>query len=144
MVFKSKVDGLNGSIIALTCILLIGAMIYSWFQEPLYISQTIWLNLFLLSVVILLVWIVKSTYYIVEDETLHYHSGPFRGNVNLKEIYRLEINKTLWMSNHPATSMRGIIVRYKKYDEIYISPKDKEGFVKACLAVNPDIEVKYY
>ena len=39
----------------------------------------------------------------------------------------------------PALSLRRLSIRYNKYDEILVSPKDREAFVAALKAANPQI-----
>jgi hypothetical protein len=35
-----------------------------------------------------------------------------------------------------------LVIKYNKFDEIYISPKDKQLFVNELIKINPNIEVK--
>lgn len=42
----------------------------------------------------------------------------------------------------PALSLDRIAVVYNKYDEVLISPKEREDFVAELLKINPNIEVK--
>jgi Bacterial PH domain len=41
----------------------------------------------------------------------------------------------------PAASLDRIAIVYNKYDEIYISPKNREDFIKELLKINSDIIV---
>jgi hypothetical protein len=47
----------------------------------------------------------------------------------------------MYVGMKPAFARNGIIVRYNKYDEIYISPPDNNEFVEELLKINPEIEV---
>ncbi|MBP6557492.1 MAG: PH domain-containing protein [Flavobacterium sp.] len=42
----------------------------------------------------------------------------------------------------PALSLDRIAVVYNKYDEVLISPKEREDFIAELLKINPNIEVK--
>lgn len=42
----------------------------------------------------------------------------------------------------PALSLDRIAVVYNKYDEVLISPKEREAFIQELLKINPNIEVK--
>jgi len=37
----------------------------------------------------------------------------------------------------PATATKGLIIKYDKYNDIYISPDSNESFVEAILKINP-------
>ncbi len=50
--------------------------------------------------------------------------------ITITDIRSLNINKTLWTGLKLALARKGIIIKYNKYDEIYISPKDKDTFIK--------------
>ena len=39
------------------------------------------------------------------------------------------------------TIMDRIRINYNKYDEIFISPKEKQHFINQLLEINPDIQV---
>ena len=41
----------------------------------------------------------------------------------------------------PATALKGLIIKYNKYDEIYISPKTNESFVAEILKLNPEVKI---
>ncbi|WP_162126406.1 PH domain-containing protein [Flavobacterium phycosphaerae] len=42
----------------------------------------------------------------------------------------------------PALSINRIAIVYNKFDEVLISPKDREDFIQELLKVNPDIIVE--
>ena len=41
----------------------------------------------------------------------------------------------------PALATNGIIVKYNKYDEVYLSPRDKDAFIKELLKFNGNIKI---
>jgi hypothetical protein len=41
----------------------------------------------------------------------------------------------------PALDKDGLIIYYKKFDDLFISPENKEDFIAALREINPDIEV---
>ncbi|HET8839525.1 MAG TPA: PH domain-containing protein, partial [Flavobacteriaceae bacterium] len=49
--------------------------------------------------------------------------------------------ETRWCGLKPATAGKGLVVKYNKYDEIYISPKTNDSFVEKLLQLNPKIEI---
>jgi hypothetical protein len=66
-----------------------------------------------------------------------------KGHIPIASIYKVIYNKKFFVyGNKPALDMtNGLIVRYNKWDEIYISPADKAGFVQELQRINPGIEV---
>ena len=68
----------------------------------------------------------------------------FFGKVKVKSIRRIEVGKNLYSGMKPATAMKGLIIYYDKYEEVYISPIDNEEVVNALLKINPQIEVSYH
>lgn len=89
-----------------------------------------------------LTWLWLSTYYRVDNEYLHYTSGPFCGKIAVKSIKEVVRNRTLWVGFRPALSPKGLIIRYNKWDEIYISPQHKEAFLTELLKLNEQIQIK--
>ncbi|MDT3404584.1 PH domain-containing protein [Mucilaginibacter terrae] len=93
------------------------------------------------TVCTLLLWMWFATYYDVEDNLLYYRSGPINGKIDINTIRKIEVGKTQYVGLKPALASKGCVVHYNKYDDIYLSPKDKDGFIAALLKVNPTIEV---
>lgn len=91
----------------------------------------------------ILVWILLDTKYKIDRNILSYSSGPIRGKIQISKIRKVEYwNK--WYSNSllkPALGNDGLIIYYDKFEDIYISPKNKEVFIAALREINPDIEV---
>jgi len=56
---------------------------------------------------------------------------------NIRKIY-----KTRNPISSPALSLDRIAICYGKFDEILVSPKNREEFIKELLKINPDIEVR--
>lgn len=100
-----------------------------------------WLNAVLLLVVALFLWIWVDTGYSIREGRLFYRSGPFRGSIVISNIRELINNKTLWSGLKPALATKGVIIRYNRYDEIYISPANRQEFIRALLAINERIRV---
>jgi hypothetical protein len=55
----------------------------------------------------------------------------------IRKIYRT--NNPL---SSPALSLDRIAIVYNKFDEILISPKERNEFINELLKINPSIEVK--
>ncbi len=76
-----------------------------------------------------------------KENGLLYKSGPFNGKISIDRITEIVKGKTLWVGFRPATSRKGLIVKYDKYNEIYISPKTNESFIEKILELNGKIKI---
>jgi hypothetical protein len=92
-------------------------------------------------VIILFLWIWFDTYYVIQGKELLYKSAFIKGSISIDTIYEIERNKTMYAVLKPALAMKGVVVKYNKYDDIYLSPKDADGFVEALKGVNPNIKI---
>lgn len=97
----------------------------------------------LYSVCGMLIWMLLDTNYKIKSNRLFYCSGPVRGSIEINTIRKIERwNKWYVMSFiKPALDKDGLIVYYKKFDDLFISPENKEDFIAALREINPDIEV---
>ncbi len=82
-----------------------------------------------------------KTRYIIDGNKLKIKSGfiPYKP-IDIATIK--EVARTKSIISSPAPSFDRIIIKYGKYDEIIISPKDKQNFVKDLLKINPEISNK--
>lgn len=88
-------------------------------------------------------WILLDTKYIIKNNDLFYYSGPVRGKIAIDSIRKIKY-QTGWINESfikPALGIDGLYIYYNKFDDIYISPKDKEAFVNYLLKINPKIEI---
>ncbi len=93
-------------------------------------------------VICMLLWLWFETNYEIKEGKLVYKSGPFRGNIEISKIQHITRDKTMWSGFKPALGLRGLIIRYNKWDDIYISPADKESFIAELLKLNSNIEIR--
>ena len=89
----------------------------------------------------LLFWIYFGTEYELTKSELIYKSGPIKGKINIEEITEIKKNKTLWSGLKPATSRNGLIIKYRKFEEIYISPETNDIFINKILEINKSIKI---
>lgn len=115
--------------------LLSGVGIYVIFSEGKIVG------LLLLLPFILFLWIYFNTGYRVDSKYLYYHSAFIRGRISIDEIVEIYAGTTMWSGLKPAMSSGGIIIKYSKYDEIYIAPQDNDKFVNDLLTLNPKIKI---
>ncbi|WP_345955032.1 PH domain-containing protein [Mucilaginibacter sp. PAMB04168] len=100
-----------------------------------------WFVLLVALIAGMLLWMWLGTYYVIEDKELRYRSGPINGVIDIGSIHTVIISKSQYVGLKPALAAKGCIIKYNKFEDIYISPKDKDLFVDELLKVNPAIEV---
>ncbi|WP_298633651.1 PH domain-containing protein [uncultured Umboniibacter sp.] len=81
------------------------------------------------SAVGLPIWLILSTYYLVEGETLNIRSGPMKVSIPLGDIHSVTPSRS--MLSAPALSLKRLKIGYGKGKTILVSPKDVEGFKSA-------------
>lgn len=79
------------------------------------------------------------TYYIIENKKLKVKCGVFLYKpIEIDSIK--EVSKTKNIFSSPAPSFDRVIIKYGKFDEIIISPKDKLSFANDLVKLNPNIK----
>ena len=91
----------------------------------------------------LLLWVLLDTRYVIKNNNLLYRSGPFRGRIDITKINKIRSHSGLYVPvmMKPALDTKGFIVTYNKFDEVFISPKKADVFLKEVLKINSNIEV---
>lgn len=141
MKFDSKKDLLFSFVILGMSTFLIGITIVGIAKGEVE-KHEYWPLILILAVVGLLLWLYFGTNYELSKENgLIYKSGPFNGKIDIDRITEIIRGKTLWVGFRPATSRKGLIIKYDKYNEIYISPKTNELFIDKILELNKEIKI---
>ena len=145
MIFKSRVDSAFKSLVLVLILLMVYVIVVSWMDSSMVVAFKFWLTFLLVVIAGFMIWIYRKTSYEITAQELKYQFGPLVGKIKIDRIHTLEVNKTLWAgTNKPATALKGIVVKYNKYDEIYMSPSTNETFVEELLKVNPNIQVNLH
>ena len=130
-IYKSKVDWWLG----LPLIYLIFRSIQSIFDGEMFGY------LALIGIIFVILFLSKTTRYIIsEDKLIVKSTWIVNDNIEIDSIRKIEKSNTILSA--PALSLDRLVVKYNKFDEIYISPKDKLLFVNELIKINPNIEVK--
>ena len=82
-------------------------------------------------------WIVGATDYTIRGELLLVRSGPFHWEIGIRSIE--SVRPSFDPSSSPALSLDRLKIMYAGGREILVSPKDRDGFVRALREVNPAI-----
>lgn len=122
----------------------IGLLIVVFIKKPNAKELSIYIfNAIIITIIIVMIWIVLDTKYILKENKIFYNSGPFRGSIAIELISKIEHHSGLIVpvTYKPALNKKGIIIHYNRFDDIYFSPKQEELFIEELLKTNPNIEV---
>jgi general stress protein CsbA len=139
--YKSAFSTFNKWVMTIVFIIVIGATIpVIWEDDITAFYVVITINSIILG---LLTWLILQTNYKLDAKNLYYKSGPFKGTIAVNSIKKIEFHKGLvvpviWK---PALSHVGLIITYNNYDDIYISPENREEFVQRLTQINPNINL---
>ena len=139
MIFEAKKDKFFSTIFYL----IVGGL--TWLSIYIFksISTTVhWWGFALIIVSLLLVvWIWYGTQYKINNNILNIVSGPFKINIPIRTITKVQIGKTMWIGYKLGLSKNGLIIHYNKHDEIYISPENAQNFVNTLKRIHSEIEI---
>jgi hypothetical protein len=130
-IYKSKIDWWLGIV-----------FVYPLFLGIQSIVEGKWIGFIILFGVVFFIWFIsKTTSYIIKEDELQVKSMFIvNQKIAISKIRKIEKSNSILSS--PALSLDRIVIRFNKYDDIYISPKQKLEFVECLLSINPSIEVK--
>jgi hypothetical protein len=98
-----------------------------------------WLALITVLPALFLLWTWFDTSYEIESSIIKIRSGPLRSPIKIQDIHTIIVGETLSSGFRPALSMNGCIIRYERWNEIYISPENLDLFNEELLKINPTI-----
>lgn len=130
-VYKSKIDWWLGLPLIYPILISVQSMI-----------EGDWLGYLGLIVIVFIVFFVSNTtkYIINENKLIVKSMWIVNNKIDISEIRIIE--KTNSVLSSPALSLDRLAIKYNKFDDVYISPKDKQSFINDLLDINPEIEVK--
>ncbi len=126
--FRSKIDWWYWVVVFLTTIV-IPALTFD--QDPI---ASIILSF---SLLVLWLWIIRSTYYKIKDNYLIINILFFKERIDISEIQSIKPSRSLLSS--AALSIDRLEIKYGKYSSTLVSPKNKNGFLKSLSSINPSI-----
>tara|TARA_B110000208_G_scaffold106610_1_gene132404 strand:+ start:12 stop:509 length:498 start_codon:yes stop_codon:yes gene_type:complete len=141
MKFKSRKDILFQTLTFGLSGLFIGISLFRIFSNGKINFEFIWSDILMFIVIGFLLWLNFGTKYELTQTELKYKSGPISGKIEIERIKEIIKGKSLWSGLKPATARNGLIIKYDKYEEIYISPKTNDSFVEKILEYNSKIKI---
>ncbi len=139
MKFKSRIDALTAILIFASIAVMLLPMAAAANND--FDIVTIIFLIITFAIAAFLLWMLFGTSYRLTEDVLAYKNGPIKGEIAIKDIHTIIVGKNLWVGYRPATASNGLIIKYSKYDEIYISPDSNETFVTEILKRKPEIKI---
>ncbi len=141
--FPSSISYITGIVLTGLGTLLLVLSFFVGFDQDSGAAE-IGVALLLFAVGMVVFWMLFATNYKVDNTFIYYTSGPIRGKIEIQSIRKIEYKKG-WYSNStlkPALDQNGLSIYYNKFDDLYVSPKDRVEFVSLLLKINATILIK--
>lgn len=106
----------------------IGLGLFTMVEKASTLSEQILVFASCIVVPLFFLWMMMTTYYLIEEKNLVIRFGPFKKTVPLASI--TSIRKTRNPMSSPAISLKRIEILYNRYDMVLISPKDRDAFIQ--------------
>ena len=142
MKFKSRIDLFFGTILFCLTLVLIFPLIMTYIYNKEITNQFIYTFLIHTLILVFVFWIYFGTNYELTKEKFIYKCGPIRRAIDINRINKIIKDKTLWVGVKVATSRKGLIIKYDKHKEVYISPRTNKSFIDKMLEINNQIIIE--
>lgn len=140
MIFKSRIDWTYKLSLTLFFLIgIIGAIGIYFDQKQTTLIPSLSFFSFMCVLNLLMYVLAKKTDYSFTEDTLKCRSWIFKKNIKFNEIVKIEPGTTFYAGWKLATARNGIIITYKDYNDVYISPERQEEFISLLLKKNPSI-----
>lgn len=127
-------------IVLLVVIFLLLSVIIFFFEKERFMRNPLIL-LPILAPIGLILWVFFDTVYKIEGQILKYRSGFLKGIIEIGKIREIVKGKTLWFGIKPGLATNGLIIKYNRFDEVYISPENNDDMISDIIKINPGIRV---
>ena len=96
----------------------------------------------LLSVLITVTFF--TTYYEIQENLLVVSMFFYKTKIKISEIRTIKYSNSIMKTNFykPGFHHKGIEIVYHKYDDIFISPNNRDQFIEQLIEQNPTIEIR--
>lgn len=85
-----------------------------------------------------------TTYYEIQENLLVVSMFFYKTKIKISEIKTIKYSNSIIKTNFykPGFHHRGIEIVYHKYDDIFISPNNRDQFIEQLIEQNPTIEIR--
>lgn len=125
--------------VSITLILII-SLIMGCILISLAVSSK-WIPFFIdLLLYVSVVYLMVSIKYEINESQLIIHQAMGKMVIDINTIKSIEPTHTILSA--PASSLDRLRISYNKYDDVVISPRRKEEFIRQLQSINPNIVFK--
>jgi hypothetical protein len=127
--FKAEKDWKTALIPWVLLVILSIPFVYSAYQR-------FWSDCLILLVAILLQQslffaLFRSTHYTLTSEELVCRSLIFKRRIPYTSIRKIEHSNNMYVGLKMSTAFRGLVIHYNTYDELFITPAEKDRFIES-------------
>jgi hypothetical protein len=107
-------------------------------NDPPTYWPVLWL---LIALYCIILYFLITTRYRISGRDLLIQMGWFNySTISIDSIRSVEPSSSILSA--PAPSLRRLEIKYNQWDSVLVSPRDREGFGKALVSINPNIQIK--
>lgn len=139
-----KFKGKNGPILWLTLLLILCAAVWFWTLKREFESPLIFwcfMGLYALIAAVIVSFLARNTVAVTESE-IKVSLGPTNTTVDIASV--VSMKKTVSFLASSGASAKRVEIVYRKNGGqrlLYVSPADRDGFIRAVREKNPEIKV---
>lgn len=141
MKFKSAFSKLNFIIPLLPVSIILILSVFTEEDTNLIIFPALGIYVFM---VLLFSILYYTIYYEIQKEVLIISMFFYKTKIKISEIRSIKYSDSIVKTNlyKPGCHHKGLEILYHKYDDIFISPENRELFIAQLQEINPNIEIK--
>lgn len=112
-----------------------------FFDNKITLIDSLPIFIILFSIDSYIIYSYFNTKYEIKNNYLHYQCGFFKDKISVKKIRKITYNNSIFVpvAFKHGFHHKGLIILFEKFDEIFISPENRELFVNELLKINPTI-----
>jgi len=146
MTFKTKIDWVYKTVIAFVFIAWIISLFLNYngkqFLLPIFTN-----SIFFALLIAFLIFSIKYTSFSLTEDKLICKTLFIKREIEYNRIRKIEKQTSIYSGVKIATSFKGIVVYFDKYDDILISPENEELFMseinkKIVLTNAPKVNIQ--
>ncbi len=104
---------------------------------------TIFSSLTMILMTLFFLSFVLRNYILIKEDKAIIALSVFTTEITISEITSIEnVTGFLKFASGYAVSFDRILIKYKKYGQIIIATKDKQGFAEKIKEINPNVQMK--
>ncbi|OGS72426.1 MAG: hypothetical protein A3G95_01110 [Flavobacteria bacterium RIFCSPLOWO2_12_FULL_31_7] len=141
MKFKSAFSKLNFIIPLLPVSIILILSVFTEEDTSLIIFPALGIYVFM---VLLFSILYYTIYYEIQKEVLIISMFFYKTKIKISDIRSIKYSDSIVKPNFykPGCHHKGLEIIYHKYDDIFISPENRELFIAQLQEINPNIEIK--